>query len=177
MTAEPTESGLVAKARAGDTDALAELFRRYGQQVYETAIRITASRHDAEDVTQNVFVGLPEALAGYTGAGSLGAWLRRIATRTALLFIRERQRQAKWERTAGRRRPNSEPPEQVEARMTMEWALNRMPDDWRVVYVLKEVEGYSHEEIADLLGISQGASSVRLHRARRFLADRLRGRI
>ena len=61
--------------------------------------------------------------------------------------------------------------------MTMEWALNRMPDDWRVVYVLKEVEGYPHEEIADLLGISQGASSVRLHRARRFLADRLRGRI
>ena len=177
MTAEPTESGLVAKARAGETDALAELFRRYGQQVYGIAIRITASKHDAEDVTQNVFVGLPEALSGYTGTGSLGAWLRRIATRTALLFIRQRQRQAKWERKAGRRSFGAEPPDQVEARMTLEWALKRMPEDWRVVYVLKEIEGYSHEEIADLLGISRGASSVRLHRARRFLRDRLRGRI
>lgn len=129
MTAEPTETGLVAEARAGDTDALAELFKRYGHQVYGIAIRITASIHDAEDVTQNVFVGLPEALGGYSGAGPLGAWIRRIATRTALLFMRQKRRQAKWERKARRHVSRTEPPDQIEARMTLEWALERMPDD------------------------------------------------
>ena len=72
MTADP-ESGLAERARTGDTEALAELFRRYATQVYEVAIRLTRSGHDADDVTQNVFIGLPEALNSYTGAGDLGA--------------------------------------------------------------------------------------------------------
>lgn len=177
MTAEPTKGGLVARARSGDADALAELFRCYADQVYEVAVRLTQSAHDAEDVTQSVFVGLPEALHGYAGTGELEAWIRRIATRTALLFLRQSRRQLKWERRAAKHRSPAEAPDQVEARMTLEWALDRMPEDWRVVFVLKEIEGYSHDEIADLLGISSGASSVRLYRARRFLRDRLEGRI
>jgi len=177
MSAKPDEAGLVARARSGDAEALAELFRRYANQVYEVAVRLTQSAHDAEDVTQNVFVGLPEALHGYEGTGSLGAWVRRVATRTALLHLRRDRRQAKWERRAMRQRSPTADPDEVEVRMTLEWALNRMPEDWRVVYVLKEIEGYSHDEIADLLGLSAGASSVRLHRARRFLRDRLEGRI
>lgn len=177
MTAEPEEAGLVARARTGDADALADLYRRYGDQVYQVAIRLTQSRPDAEDVTQDVFVGLPEALGQYEGRGELGAWIRRIATRAALLLLRHRRRQSKWERRARRSEPIADPPTEVEARLTLEWALNRMPEDWRVVYVLKELEGYSHDEIADLLGISAGASSVRLYRARQFLRDRLEGRV
>lgn len=177
MTAESTDGGLVARARTGDTDALAELFRRYADQVYQVALRLTKSTHDAEDVTQNVFVGLPDALNGYAGTGTLGAWIRRIATRTALLFLRQNKRQAKWERRATSEASESNAPTQIEARMTLRWALDRMPEELRVVYVLKEMEGYSHDEIADFLGISAGASSVRLYRARRFLRDRLRGKI
>lgn len=177
MTAEPTDSGLLARARTGDRDALAELFRRYADQVYQVALRITKSTHDAEDVLQNVFVGLPDALHGFAGRGTLGAWIRRIATRTALLFLRQHNRQAKWERRARREASISEDPDQVEARMTLKWALDRMPEDLRVVYVLKEMEGYSHDEIADFLGISANASSVRLYRARRFLRDHLQGKI
>lgn len=177
MTAEPTETGLVARVRTGDAAALAELFRRHAEQVYEVAVRLTQSAHDAEDVTQNVFVGLPEALHGYTGSGDLGSWIRRIATRAALLFMRRDRRQAKWERRAAKHRSSRDAPDQVEARLALEWALKRMPEDWRVVYVLKEIEGYSHDEIADLLGVSVGASSLRLYRARGFLRDRLQGRI
>lgn len=177
MTAEPMKPGLVARARTGDAAALAELFRIHADQVYEVAVRLTQSAHDAEDVTQNVFVGLPEALHGYTGSGDLGSWIRRVATRAALLFLRRNRRQAKWERRAARHRSSESAPTQVEARMTLEWALNRMPEIWRTVYVLKEIEGYSHDEIADLLGISVGASSLRLYRARGFLRDRLKGRI
>lgn len=177
MTASPTEAGLVARTRAGDTEALAELFRAYGDQVYNIAIRLTESPHDAEDVTQNVFVGLPEALGSFSGKGELGSWIRRTATRTALLFIRQRRRQDKWERRANRRSPNADPPERIEARMTLRWALKRMPEALRVVFVLKEIEGYSHDEIAETLGISPSASTVRLHRARKFLQDRLEGSI
>ncbi|MDX1674762.1 MAG: sigma-70 family RNA polymerase sigma factor, partial [Longimicrobiales bacterium] len=149
----------------------------YADDVYQVALRITASRADAEDVTQNVFAGLPEALSAYGGTGELGAWIRRVATRGALLLLRQNRRQQRYEREAERHAPKSEPPDAVEARLTLEWVLGRMPEDWRVVYVLKEMEGHSHEEIADLLGISVGASTVRLHRARRFLRDRLEGRI
>ena len=177
MTTEPTEAGLVARARAGERAALAELFERYADDVYQVALRITGSAPDAEDVTQNVFAGLPEALSAYDATGELGAWIRRIATRSALLLLRQAKRQARSERHARGHAPMSEPPEAVEARLTLEWALDRMPEDWRVVYVLKEIEGCSHDEIADLLGISIGASTVRLHRARRFLRDRLEGRL
>ena len=178
MTAEPTEAGLVARARRGEADAIAELFRRYADEVYQVAARLTQSAHDAEDVTQDVFVGLPEALHGYDAAGDLGAWIRRIASRTALLYMRRNKRQAKWERRAAREdRSPSSPPDRIEARMALEWALDRMPEQWRVVYTLREIEGFSHDEIADELGISASSSSVRLHRARRFLRDRLEGRI
>lgn len=177
MTAEPTDGGLVERARTGDAKALTELFRRYAPQVYEVAMRITRSRHDAEDVTQNVFIGLPEALGGYSGAGELGAWIRRIATRSALLLLRQERRQAKWERRAARESPDTEPVTKVEARLALDEALSALPEDLRVVFMLKEVEGCSHDEIADLLGITTSLSSVRLYRARRFLQDRLRDEI
>lgn len=177
MSAEPTAAGLIARVRAGDADALTELFTEYAQQVFDTAMRITGSHDDAEDVVQDVFLGMPEALPGYRGDGSLGAWIRRLATRTALLRIRREKRRHRWYWRAASARRASEPPPAVSARLTLQWALDRMPDELRVVYVLKEVEGYSHIEIAELLGISEGASTVRLHRARRFLRERLKGRI
>ena len=177
MTAEPTEAGLVARARQGEAEAIAELFRRYADEVYQVAARLTKSAHDAEDITQDVFVGLPEALHGYDGTGDLGAWIRRIANRTALLYLRRNRRQAKWERRAARDRFPAAAPDEVETRIALERALDRMPEHWRIVYTLKEIEGFSHDEIAAELGISPSSSSVRLHRARRFLRDRLKGRV
>ncbi len=177
MSAEPTPNGLIARVRSGDAEALTTLFRRYGQQVFDTAYRITGSSDDAEDVVQDVFLGLPEALPGYRGDGTLGAWIRRLTTRMALLRLRHEKRRRRWHRRAARTEPSREPPPELSARLTLQWALDRMPEELRVVYVLKEVEGHSHAEVAELLGISEGASTVRLHRARRFLRERLKGRI
>lgn len=177
MSAKPTDSGLVGRTLEGDEDALAELYRRYASDAYEVAIRLTGSGPDAADVTQNVFLGLPDALGSYTGRGDLGAWIRRIATRQALLFLRHEKRQAKWQRRAARRSLESAPVERVEARVVLERALKAMPDELRVVYVLKELEGYAHDEIADYLGITANLSSVRLYRARRWLKRRLGGKI
>ena len=177
MSAEPSTDRLIARVREGDADGLTQLFRSYGQQVYDVALRITGSGDDAEDVVQDVFVGLPEALRGYRGDGTLGAWIRRLATRTALLRLRHDRRRLRWQRGAARATPTAEEPPDVSARLTLQWGLRRMADELRVVYVLKEVEGYTHAEIAELLGISKAASAVRLHRARRFLRGTLKGRI
>lgn len=177
MSADPTEAGLLARARGGEHDALAELYRRYGQQMLDVAFRITRSDDEAEDVLQDVFVGLPDALRGYDGSGSLGAWMRRVATRAALLRLRTELRRSKWQERAAREGRSEQAAPAVEARLTLQRYLDRMPADLRVVYVLKEVEGYAHAEIAELLGITAAASEVRLHRARRFLKDRLRNKI
>ncbi|MEJ2503700.1 MAG: sigma-70 family RNA polymerase sigma factor, partial [Gemmatimonadota bacterium] len=148
-----------------------------GQQLYEVAYRITGRRDDADDVVQDLFMGLPEALRSYRGTGTLGAWLRALARRTALLRLRSEKRRGHWHRRAARDRPVREPPPPVDERMAIQWALDRMPDDWRAVFILKEVEGHTHVEIANALGITPGASALRLHRARRFLRDRLKGKV
>lgn len=178
MSAEPLDARILDRARAGDADALTTLFHRHAHWVQDVAYRVTGSVDEAEDVLQDVFVGLPEALRSYEAEGPLQAWLGRVTTRTALLRGRRETRRNRWQMRAVEQSGASHvPPAAVEARLTLERALARMKEDWRVVYMLYEVEGYGHKDIAEMLGIAEGASQVRLHRARRFLKDRLRGKL
>jgi RNA polymerase sigma factor (sigma-70 family) len=159
---------------AGDTAALGELFCEFGDLAYRTALRLTGNRPDAEDVTQELFIRLPGALRGFTGGAAVfPAWLRRVAVRQALMLLRggRRRREVGVEGVASLLAPSDGTLE----RMTIEVALERLSDDHRTVFLLKEVEGYDHAEIAELLGISPGNSEVRLHRARRQLRELLRG--
>jgi len=165
---------VVARLLEGDQHALAELFVEYGDLVFRTALRLTNSRPDAEDVTQDVFLRLPGAAQGFTGAApSFPGWIRRVAVRQALMHLR-----------AGRRRREVgvddisallAPADHQASRLSIDSALARLPDEHRTVFLLKEVEGYGHAEIAELLGISVANSEVRLHRARRTLRELLRG--
>jgi RNA polymerase sigma-70 factor (ECF subfamily) len=162
------------RVEAGDTSALGELFVEYGDTVYRAALRLTASRADAEDVTQEVFVRLRTALAGFTGtAASFPGWIRRVAVRQALGQLRSarRRREVSADGVASLLALADTPLE----RLSLETALARLSDEHRTVFLLKEVEGYDHGEIAELLGISVANSEVRLHRARRQLRDFLRG--
>ena len=165
---------LLADVEAGETAALAELFSAYGDQVFRSALRLTGNRADAEDVTQDVFVRLAGAVRGFTGgAASFPAWVRRVAVRQALMHLR-----------SGRRRREVDvdavaalfaPPDGVLERLTITGALARLSVEHRTVFLLKEVEGYDHAEIAELLGISPANSQVRLHRARLQLRELLGG--
>lgn len=141
------------------------------------AYRITGTIDDADDVVQDVFAGLPNALRTYEGRGTFGAWIHRLATRTSLLVLRGSGRRGKWHRRAASEQATTSSPDRITERLVLQEALDLMPEDLRVVFILKEVEGYSHAEIADLVGISAGASGVRLHRARKLLRKRLEGRI
>jgi RNA polymerase sigma-70 factor (ECF subfamily) len=159
---------------AGDRAALGELFLEFGDLAYRTALRLTGNRADAEDVTQELFIRLPGALRGFTGGAAVfPAWLRRVAVRHALMMLRggRRRREVGVDGVASLLAPADASLE----RMTIERALERLSDDHRTVFLLKEVEGYDHAEIAELLGISVSNSEIRLHRARRQLRELLRG--
>lgn len=173
-SAGPAFRARLDRVQASDMTALGELFAEHGNMVYRAAFRLTASRADADDVTQELFVRLPGAVRGFTGtAANFPGWLRRVAVRQALTHLRggRRRREVSVESVSAL----TMPADGVLDRLTIADAIARLSDEHRTVFLLKEVEGYDHGEIAELLGISTANSEVRLHRARRQLRDLLRG--
>jgi len=159
---------LVARARAGDFAALEHLYRTYERPVYTLARRLTRAPEDAEDVLQETFLEVCRSLRQWRGEGSLWGWIRTIAASKALMRYR-REKLREWEpledNVAGARAG-----EDVPLRMDLEAALARLPERSRAVVWLHDVEGYTHEEIAELMGMTTSFSKSQLARAH----DRLR---
>lgn len=164
-----SDAVLAARAATGDGTALGDLYDRYAANLFSAAYRLLMSKPEAEDVVHDVFVGLPEALRRYEERGALGAWLKRVTVRVALSRLRSHEAHALAELDA----TPATPARDHDAAIDIERALATLPTGFRAVLVLKEVEGYSHAEIADVLGISVAASKVRLHRALRALRTML----
>ena len=158
-----TLSLLATRIRAGQVDALAELYERVGGELGALAQRLTGSRQDAEDVVHDVFLGLPEALKRYDESGQFDAWLRRVTARVALTRIRSRQRRR--ERGLASELPQAPTALSLDDKVALAAAIDALPESLRIIIVLKMIEGYSHDEIATLLGITPRASEQRLHRA------------
>lgn len=162
---------VIRRAAGGDDFALGELFSRYGAMVFKAAFRVTGSPDEADDVTQDVFVGLPEALRRYSEQAQFDAWLKRMTIRVALVRMRRERRRstaAIGDDISDVDRSSTDV-DDIGARVTIERALAQIAEPGRVVFTLKAVEGYSHAEIAKLLGISRSASEVRYWRAIRQL--------
>ncbi len=164
--------GLISRATKGDAWALARLYDEYAGTLHAVAYRITTCPSDADDVVHDLFAGLPRALGTYQGRGSLGGWLKRCTVRLALMRLRKVRREVRFDPSAHAAADSRARDPTVGAALTH--ALKRLPPDLRAVVVLKDVEGYSHTEIGELLDISAGNSAVRLHRARRQLRNLLR---
>ena len=160
---ERTHAELIPAARRGDSDALGALYDRHARTLLATAYRLLQSRADAEDVVHDVFVGLPELLRKYEERGAFAAWLKTVTARVALARIRETTQHTPV--------PLDSPgqlavaPRDIEGALSLEAALRTLTPALRAVLVLKEIEGFSHAEVARMLDISVGASEVRLHRA------------
>jgi RNA polymerase sigma-70 factor (ECF subfamily) len=175
VTKRPDPPGSPPHAFPDGPDVLRQLYLSHAEEVMRVAYRITCSRSDAEDVLQDVFVGLPEALRSFTGRGSIAGWLRRVAARMALMRLRaSRRRREVWLEAEHPGVASGAYSDRVIDRAALLHALEELPDPLRVVFTLKEVEGYSHAEIAELLGIRSGTSEVRLHRAKARLRQLLR---
>jgi RNA polymerase sigma-70 factor (ECF subfamily) len=159
-----SESELIAATRDGNAAALGELYDRHVSELLALAFRLLHSADEAEDVVHDVFVGLPELLRRYQERGTFAAWLKKIAARVALARLRESSQRLSVSLDKLTYQPRVLPHD-IEGLLTLEQAMLGLTPALRAVLVLKEIEGFSHAEVARLLDISVGASEVRLHRA------------
>ena len=160
-----SDASIITRVAAGDRAALGALYDRYATVLLGVAFRLLMSKPEAEDVVHDVFVGLPEALRRYEERGALVSWLKRITVRVAISRLRRSEVRAAQSLDAS----VGAPPRDHEAAIDLDAAVARLAPSLRAVLVLKEIEGYSHTEIAEMIGISVAASKVRLHRALRAL--------
>jgi RNA polymerase sigma factor (sigma-70 family) len=162
-----TESELLAQARRGSASAIGALYESHGANLLRLGVRITGSQSDAEDLLHDLFVGLPELLSRYEHRSKLDAWLRAVMARMAIAKLRQgtrRERLASSNVEHGHHMPD-DPWSAVD----LDRAIAQLPETTRAVFVLRQIEGYSHDEIGGLLDITSGASRVRYLRALRQL--------
>lgn len=175
MISSSRERRLAREAAQGDRDALRSLYEEYSEDLFTVAYRLTESAADSRDVLHDVFSRLPRALRSYNRKRPLGPWLRAVTTRAALSHLRAQRRRREVfvedEGVFGARRTPS-----IVDSIAFERALASLPEKLRTVIILKELQGYSHKEIGDLLGIPPSTSRGRLHTARAALRDALRDR-
>ena len=169
------EAHLVEQAQAGDLPAFEELYRRNVRKVYALCFRMASDPSLAEELTQDIFVRVWEKLGSFRGESAFSSWLYPLAVNTALSERRARRRRtarilstddlAPFDRPKGTAAP--------ETGVDVERAMSLLPPGARAVFVLHDVEGYRHQEIANLLGLAEGTSKAQLHRARRLLREAL----
>lgn len=177
-----TERDLVARCRRGEMVAFEELYRRHSGRLYNVVYRMTGSAADAEDLLQDVFLQVHRRIDSYRGEAALATWLYRLAVNTCLDHLRSHQgKQRKVtdfiEDVEGLE-PVAHPswrPDRVLDWMDLEWAIARLPPSYRAAFVLHDVEGHEHHEVAEMLGIAEGTSKSLLHKARIRLRAFLRG--
>lgn len=170
----------VAKAAAGDRGAFERLYRQHVNRVFSLCARMVADRARAEELTQDVFVRAWEKLNLFRGESSFATWLHRLTVNVVLNARksdgRQRTRFEENDDEAGGMDAHAGvvgmplPPGDL---LDLEDAITRLPPGARRVFVLHDVEGYKHEEIADMLGVTSGATKAQLHRARLLLREAL----
>jgi RNA polymerase sigma-70 factor (ECF subfamily) len=169
---------LLDRCRRREPGAFEELVERTNRQVYTLAHRLIGDRHEAEDVAQEAYVRVYRSLDGFRGDARFETWLHRIVANVAMSHLRRRGRFGEVvadepERLA--RIPEAAPePDPVE-RDEIKRALGRLTPAQRAAVVLKDVYGFSCQEIGERMGLSEGAVKVRLHRARRQLKELIYG--
>jgi RNA polymerase sigma-70 factor (ECF subfamily) len=169
------ERGLVARAQQGDLAAFEELYRRHVSRVFALCCRLAGDGLRAEELAQDVFVRAWQKIGQFRGDSAFSSWLHPLAVNTALSERRSlKRRTARVFATDDLEafdRPGRGPGR--EARLDLDKALETLPPGARAVFVLHDVEGYKHEEIAEMTGVATGTSKAQLHRARRLLREAL----
>jgi RNA polymerase sigma-70 factor (ECF subfamily) len=187
------DAEVVAGLRSGDPAAVERLLARFGAKVYRLAYGITRNAADAEEVAQDVLLSVTQKIATFEGGSALWTWIYRITTNAALNKRRGKWRELEvplefdlpaWKPDGHREGDRaflladwSQRPDEIllskEGRALLDAALARLPDDYRAVVVLRDVEELSNEEAAAVLGDSVGSVKSRLHRARVALREQL----
>lgn len=171
----PSPDDLVARAQAGDQTAFRDLYRQHAGRVYALCLRLTGNAGDAEERTQDVFVRVWDQLRSFRGESAFSSWLHRLAVNVVLNERRTTQRREQRvtlaEDPAVLEKSRGAPTEGLS--IDLERAIGELPDGAREVFVLFDIEGYGHAEIAALVGIAEGTSKAQLFRARQLLREKL----
>lgn len=164
------ETVLIEAAQEGDVRAFERLYRLYIGRVYAVCVRMAANAVEAEESAQEAFVRAWEKLNTFRGDSAFGTWLYRLAVNVVVTRYRRELRRADRESAAaepwscgGLSDPG--------LRLDLDAAIAALPTGARAVFVLHDVEGYRHEEIAEMTGIAVGTSKAHLHKARRLLRE------
>ncbi|NUQ38581.1 MAG: sigma-70 family RNA polymerase sigma factor [Caldilineales bacterium] len=181
------EEALLQGLRRGERHACACMLKHFASRVYAVALRMMGDPQEAEEVLQDTFISACKNIAHFESRSSLATWLHRIAVNAALMRLRKRKRyevsiDAPIETLEGEDIPRQiedwrhYPADRLldaETRQVLQEAIAALPETLRTVYVLRELEGYSTQEAAEMLHISENAAKVRLHRARLALREQL----
>ena len=170
---QPESDQQLAKAAAdGDMAAFEELYRRHNRRVYALCLRMTQNQTEAEDLMQEAFIQLFRKIGSFRGDSAFTTWLHRLTVNQVLMHFRKRS--VKLEKTTeegdtpeqtvmGTENPNTMP---VVDRIALDRAIAQLPPGYRSVFVLHDIEGHEHEEVARMLGVAVGTSKSQLHKAR-----------
>lgn len=156
----------------GDMAAFEEIYNRHHRRVYSLCLRMLQNAAEAEDLTQEVFIQLYRKIGSFRGDSAFTTWLHRMTVNRVLMHFRKRS--VKFEKTteAGetpvQTLPGTENPKRMPIvdKIALETAIAQLPSGYRSVFVLHDVEGYEHEEVAQILGCAAGTSKSQLHKAR-----------
>ena len=176
-----SDYALTRRAARGDVAAFEELYRQHHRRVYTLCLRMTQNEAEAEDITQDIFIVLMHKAGDYRAEASFTTWLHRLTVNQVLMHFRKkkakREEQVEEEQddlSVPRHMPGPRPAQLID-RITLEDALARLPPGYRAAFVLHDIEGYEHEEVARLLGCAVGTSKSQLHKARTKLRKLLKG--
>jgi RNA polymerase sigma-70 factor, ECF subfamily len=175
-----SDNTLARDAANGDMTAFERLYERHNRRVYSLCLRMTQNVAEAEDLAQEAFIQLFRKIGSFRGDSAFTTWLHRLTVNQVLMHFRKRR--VKVERTTedgetpvqivrGTEKPNAMP---VLDRIALDRALAQLPPGYRTVFVLHDVEGHEHEEIAKMLNVAVGTSKSQLHKARLKLRNLLK---
>jgi RNA polymerase sigma-70 factor, ECF subfamily len=166
------DMALVDRCRKGDLGAFEELYRQHAGRLYSVACRMVGNPSDAEDLLQEIFLSAHRKLGSFRGDSALGTWLYRLATNLCLDHLRSRaartsQLTGALDDETGLADAGSRTlADSALTRVDLERALAQLPDGCRAAFVLHDIEGLEHREVADALGIAEGTSKSQVHKAR-----------
>jgi RNA polymerase sigma-70 factor, ECF subfamily len=180
-----SEAETIRRAQNGDSAAFERLYRLHSGRVFSLCVRMLKNPAEAEDLTQETFLMVFRRIGTFRGESAFSTWLHRVAANLVLMHIRKNTvAQTSLEEMTEKREENDAPRRELSVpdlylngsvdRLTLEKAIDQLPPGFRAQFVLYDIQGYEHREIADMLGFSTGTSKSQLHKTRRRLRELLR---
>jgi len=178
-----SEAQAIERAQQGDAEAFEALYNLHKRRVYSLCLRMTANTAAAEDLTQEAFLQLFRKIGTFRGESAFSTWLHRMAVNVVLMQLRKKglpvvplEENIETEEEAPRKELGADDPRLAGSidRMQLERSIAGLPPGYRMIFLLHDVEGYEHNEIAEMVGCSIGNSKSQLHKARMKLREILK---